>query len=86
VADVEQSVADAQLDAGLGNALTSKLAGAIASIAAGKKQEGCNILAAAIHQAEAQTGKKIPESLAAEWIARLKEIQAALGYPESCNG
>ncbi len=70
---------------GPGASLASKIAQAQAYLAAGDSTDAISTLTAFINEVNAQAGKHIPASQAAQFIADAKRIQALLGSADSCN-
>jgi len=68
----------ADINGGVKNSLSVKLNGVMASIGR-PGPAACNQLGAFIHELNAQAGKKVPEAMAAEWIAAAARIRAVLG-------
>jgi hypothetical protein len=81
LADLHQAVTGV----GPGNSLAAKIAQAQAYVAAGDSTDAVSTLTAFINQVNAQAGKSIPASQAAQFIAAAKQIQAVLGPAVSCN-
>ena len=70
---------------GPGASLADKIAQAQAYLAAGDSTDAISTLTAFINEVNAQAGKHIPASQAAQFIADAKRIQALLGSADSCN-
>jgi len=81
LADLHQAVQGV----GPGKSLANKIAKAQAYVAAGDSTHASSTLTAFINEVTAQSGKSVPASQAAQFIADAKRIQAVLRSADSCN-
>jgi thrombospondin type 3 repeat protein len=67
------------LPQGIENSLLVKIQGASSALTNGQTTAACGKLDALINEVQAQSGKKIPASTAADLIAAVQQIKASLG-------
>jgi hypothetical protein len=77
--DPLQALADAVTGLGPGTSLLAKVNQAQAAVAAGNVRGACSILAAFIHEAQAQAGRKITPATATSLVGDATKIRNALG-------
>lgn len=87
ISELSNEISSSGIPSGLINSLNTKLASALSSFQNGQNQAAINKLNAFINEVRAQSGKKIPSPLAAQWIESAQEIIDAINKGEAnCSG